>query len=235
MVGPLSPTQATFLHIIHDNARRLVAIANNLIAVAESERGRLELSYAPTDLALLVGEVLESFVSQMKARQLEWRLEVADDVPPAEVDPLRIRQVVSNLLQQRGQIHLSGWSGSRGAGRRAGTGWGPPQFCRLWVQDTGIGIPLEEQPRVWERFYHTNDPLRMARGGMGVGLSIVKSLVEAHGGRVWLESAPGQGSTFTVLLPIRRPPSPAITDIAADEYPSIEEALGKPRLSGPAG
>lgn len=225
MVGSLSPTQATFLHIIHDNARRLVAIANNLIAVAESERGRLELNYVPTDMALLVGEVLESFVPQMKARQLEWRLEVADDVPLAEVDPLRIRQVVSNLLSNAVKFTYPGGRVTVGLAAVPEPGGAPPQFCRLWVQDTGIGIPLEEQPRVWERFYHTDDPLRMAAGGMGVGLSIVKSLVEAHGGRVWLESAPGQGSTFTVLLPIRRPPSPA-TDIAADEYPAIEKALG---------
>jgi PAS domain S-box-containing protein len=228
MVGPLSPTQATFLHIIHDNARRLVAIANNLIAVAESERGRLELNYAPTDLALLVGEVLESFVPQMKARQLEWRLEVADDVPLAEVDPLRIRQVVSNLLSNAVKFTYPGGRVTVGLAAVPEPDGAPPQFCRLWVQDTGIGIPLEEQSRVWERFYHTDDPLRMAAGGMGVGLSIVKSLVEAHGGRVWLESAPGQGSTFTVLLPIRRPPSPATAEIAAGEYPSIEEALREP-------
>ncbi|MFN3762910.1 MAG: sensor histidine kinase [Anaerolineae bacterium] len=113
-------------------------------------------------------------------------------------------------------------SAERGGGAHSRS----PQFCRLWVQDTGIGIPLEEQSRVWERFYHTDDPLRMAAGGMGVGLSIVKSLVEAHGGRVWLESAPGQGSTFTILLPMRRPPSPAAPEIAADEYPPIEVALG---------
>ncbi|MGQ9467002.1 MAG: ATP-binding protein [Anaerolineae bacterium] len=227
IVGPISSTQATFLHVIHDNARRLVTIANNLIAVAESERGHLELNYVPTDLALLVGEVLESFVHQMKARQLEWRLEVADDMLPAEVDPLRIRQVVSNLISNAVKFTYPGGRVTVGLAAVPEPGGAPPQFCRFWVQDTGIGIPLEEQPRVWERFYHTDDPLRMAAGGMGVGLSIVKSLVEAHGGRVWLESAPGQGSTFTVLLPIRRPTSPAIADRAADEYPSVEKALGK--------
>jgi PAS domain S-box-containing protein len=226
MMGPLSYTQTTFLHIIHDNARRLVAIANNLIAIAESERGRLELSYAPTDLTLLVGEILESFISQMKARQLEWRLEVAEDLSPVEVDPLRIRQVVSNLISNAVKFTYPGGRVTVGLALVPEPGGGPPQFCRLWVQDTGIGIPLEEQPRVWERFYHTDDPLRRAAGGMGVGLSIVKSLVEAHGGRVWLESAPGQGSTFTILLPVRRPPSPVTADVTADEYPLIEKAVG---------
>lgn len=226
LVGPLSSTQATFLHIIHDHARRLVGIANNLIAIAESERGHLELNYVPTDMALLVGEVLESFVPQMQARQLEWRLEVADDLPQVEVDPLRIRQVVSNLISNAVKFTYPGGRITAGVATVPEPGGAPPHFCRLWIQDTGIGIPLEEQSRIWERFYHTDDPLRMAAGGMGVGLSIVKSLVEAHGGRVWLESAPGQGSTFTVLLPIRRPSSPALAPGAPDEYPSIEAALG---------
>lgn len=226
LVGPLSHTQANFLQIIHDNARRLVTIANNLIAVAESERGRLELNYAPTDLALVVGEMLESYIPQMKARQLEWQLKVADDLPLVEVDPLRIRQVVSNLISNAVKFTYPGGRVTVGLAAVPEPGGASPQFCRLWVQDTGIGIPLEEQSRVWERFYHTDDPLRMAAGGMGVGLSIVKSLVEAHGGRVWLESAPGQGSTFTILLPIRRPAPPASAEAAADDYPPIGKAMG---------
>lgn len=223
MVGTLSPTQSTFIHIIHDNARRLVTIANNLIAMAESERRRLELNYAPTDLGLLVGEVLESFVPQMKARQLEWRLEVAEGLPAVEVDPLRIRQVVTNLISNAVKFTYPGGRVTVGVTTVPEPDGAPPHFCRIWVQDTGIGIPVEEQTRVWERFYRSENPLRMAAGGLGVGLSIVKSLTEAHGGRVWLESAPGQGSTFTVLLPIRRASPPLA---AADEgYPRIEEAL----------
>ncbi len=224
MVGTLSPTQSTFVNIIHENARRLVTIANNLIAMAESERGRLELNYAPTDLGLLVGEALESFVPQMKARQLEWRLEVADDLPIIEVDPLRIRQVLTNLISNAVKFTYPGGRVTVGVTVVPEPDGSAPRFCRLWVQDTGIGIPVEEQSRIWERFYRSEDPLRMQAGGLGVGLSIVKSLTEAHGGRVWLESAPGQGSTFTVLLPIRPvSPPPAIAD---DNYPSIREALG---------
>lgn len=223
MVGPLAPTQATFIQIIHENARRLVTIANNLIAMAESERGRLELNYAPTDLALVAAEVLESYIPQMKARQLEWRLEVADDLPVVEVDPSRIRQVINNLVSNAVKFTYPGGQVTVGVAPVQEPGETPPRFCRIWVRDTGIGIPLEEQSRVWERFYHTEDPLRMAAGGLGVGLSIVKSLVEAHGGRVWLESVPGKGSTFTVLLPIHRPaPMP---EEQPTPYPSIRDAL----------
>ncbi|MCS7179122.1 MAG: ATP-binding protein [Anaerolineae bacterium] len=225
MVGPLAPTQSTFIHIIHDNARRLVTIANNLIAMAESERGHLELHYAPTDLALVLGEVLEAYIPQMKARQLEWRLEVADHLPVVEADPLRIRQVVNNLVSNAVKFTYPGGRVTVGAAPVPEPGEAEPRFCRIWVQDTGIGIPVEEQPRIWERFYCTDDPLRMAAGGLGVGLSIVRSLVEAHGGRVWLESAPGQGSTFTVLLPIRRASPPATEEV--EGYPVITQALGE--------
>jgi len=74
----------------------------------------------------------------------------------------------------------------------------------LWVSDSGIGIPPAEQTNIWERFYRSTNPPAGEAGGLGVGLYIVKALVEAHGGHVWLESAPGAGSTFTALLPVKR-------------------------------
>ncbi|MCS7283961.1 MAG: ATP-binding protein [Anaerolineae bacterium] len=225
MVGSLTPTQSTFVRIIHENARRLVAIANNLIAMAEAEQGRLRLNYIPTDLALLAAEVVETFIPRMKERQLEWRLEIADDLPLVEVDPVRIRQVLTNLVSNAVKFTYPGGRITVGVATVPEPDGGSPQFCRIWVQDTGIGIPLEEQSRIWERFYRSEDPLRAEAGGLGLGLSIVRTLVDAHGGRIWLESAPGKGSTFTILLPLCRPvpPSPQVDE---DVYPTIERALG---------
>ena len=77
--------------------------------------------------------------------------------------------------------------------------------CKIWVADNGIGISREEQAHIWERFYRPASPLAEEASGLGVGLSIVKSLVEAHSGRVWMESTLGEGSVFTVLLPVKRP------------------------------
>lgn len=222
MTGSLTRTQANFVHIIHDNARRLVAIANNLIALSEAERGRLELEYALTDIPLIIGEVVQAFVPQMKARQLEWYLDIQEDLPLIEADPVRIRQVVANLVSNAVKFTFPGGRITVGASTLQAGGEDQPQFCRLWVQDTGIGIPPSEQSRVWERFYRPADPLRAEAGGLGVGLSIVKSLVTAHGGRVWLDSAPGEGSTFTILLPVRRPPSPLPSE---GGYPDLETAI----------
>lgn len=223
MVGDLTQTQANFIHIIHDNARRMVAMADNLIALSESERGRLELEYAETDLPLIIGEVVQAFVPQMKARELEWSLEIEDDFPLIEADPTRIRQVVANLVSNAVKFTFPGGHITIGAATVRESEGAEPQFCRLWVQDTGIGIPPEEQSRIWERFYRADDPLRAEAGGLGVGLTIVKSLVEAHDGRVWLDSPPGKGSTFTVLLPIRYPPSPLPEE--ESPYPDLETAV----------
>ena len=81
---------------------------------------------------------------------------------------------------------------------------GKPTFFSIWVSDTGVGIPVEEQNRIWERFHRVENSLSLEAGGLGIGLTIARALVEAHGGRVWVDSTLDEGSTFTVLLPIYR-------------------------------
>lgn len=224
MAGELTETQKRLVRTIHENARRMTAMANNLIALAEAERGRLELEYRETDLPLIIGETLQAFIPQMKARQLTWELEIEDGFPPIEADPERIRQVVANLLSNAVKFTPPGGHITIGTAIVREKGITDPHFCRLWVADTGIGIPVEEQHRIWERFYSAEEPLKTEAGGLGVGLAIVKSLVEAHHGRVWVDSAPGEGSTFTLLLPIRRPPAPFTT--GEPDYPDMEAATG---------
>jgi len=223
MAGRLTAAQQRFVRTIHANARRMITIANNLIALAEAERGRLELQYEETDLALILGEVVEAFVPQMRSRQVEWSLEIEDDLPLIEADPERIRQIVTNLVSNAVKYTFPGGRITVGAGLVQGSDEAA-RYCRIWVQDTGIGIPPEEQSLIWERFYRPKDPLRMEAGGLGVGLAVVRSLTEAHGGRVWVDSAPGEGSTFTVLLPIRRPSSSPSEE--GVDYPDLDQAVG---------
>lgn len=224
LAGSLTQTQSNFIHIIHNNARRMVAMANNLIALAESERGRLILEYRETDIPLIIAEVMRAFAPQLEARQLEWEMKIEENFPLVEADPVRMRQVVANLVSNAIKFTFPGGAITVGVATMPSPEEAGPQFYRLWVQDTGIGIPPEEQGRVWERFYRAESPLKIEAGGLGVGLSIVKSVVEAHEGRVWLDSTPGQGSTFTALLPIRRPPSPLPEE--SSPYPDLETAVG---------
>jgi len=204
MAGKVTETQYHFLRIIRDNALRMANLIENLIAVSEIEKEFLKLDYEYTDLHLLIGDVVVSFQSQLKDRQLEIELDLDPELPLVEADPARIRQILDNLVSNAIKFTYPGGHITVAArSLQADEGQQPTQYA-IWVSDTGIGIPAEEQTRIWERFYRPANPLAEEASGLGMGLSIVKSLTEAHGGRVWLESTPGVGSTFTVLLPIRR-------------------------------
>lgn len=204
MVGAVSEAQSHFLRIIRDNALRMVSLTDNLIAVSQIEKGFLKLEYGETDLHLLIGDVVLAFQGQLEARQLEVSLERDDDLSPIEADAGRVRQILDNLVSNAIKFTYPGGHITIGVRLLRDEEERSPTHCAIWVSDTGIGIPPDEQAHIWERFYRPASPLAVEASGLGVGLSIVKSLVEAHGGRVWLESTPGVGSTFTVLLPIKR-------------------------------
>lgn len=169
---------------------RVLTILNTLLDVAEAESGLMRLRLEPTDLCTLVDEIIElyEYVAEEK------KIQITKECPPgliAPADKNRLRQVFANLFDnalkytpEGGKVLVRGTSS-------AGT-------ARIEVQDSGAGIPAEEQPRIWERLYR-GDKSRSQRG-LGLGLSLVKAMVEAHGGRVSVQSAPGQGAKFTVEL-----------------------------------
>ncbi|MBN1814564.1 MAG: PAS domain S-box protein [Anaerolineae bacterium] len=204
MVGPMSEAQAHFLGVICNNALRMGTLAENLIAISELEKGGLKLEYMETDVHLTIGEVVSGSRSALEDRQLELDLKLGDDLPGIEADPARVRQIVDNLVSNAIKFTYPGGRVTIGATLLCDEGERPRTHCAIWVEDTGIGISPEEQEHIWERFYRPANPLAVEASGLGVGLSIVKSLVEAHNGRVWLESTPGVGSKFTVLLPTKR-------------------------------
>ena len=204
MVGAVSEVQSRLLRIISDNALRMVSLTENLVAVSQIEKDFLKLEYGEADLHLLINDVVYSFQGQLEARQLEVSLELDDALPVIEADPARVRQILDNLVSNAIKFTYPGGRITIGAKSLRDDEEQPLRHCSIWVSDTGIGIPLEEQPHIWERFYRPTSSLAAEGSGLSVGLSIVKSLVEAHNGRVWVESAPGVGSTFFVLLPIER-------------------------------
>jgi PAS domain S-box-containing protein len=204
MVGPLSEAQTHFLGIIRDNALRMGSLTENLIAISELERGGLKLEYIETDIHLAVGDVVNGFQSEIEARQLDLVLMLDENLPTIEADPARIRQILDNLISNAVKFTYPGGRVTIGASLLRDEENPSTPHCAIWIEDTGIGISPDEQAHIWERFYRPSSPLAVEASGLGVGLSIVKSLVEAHNGRVWLESTPGVGSKFTVLLPIKR-------------------------------
>ncbi|MEA3396252.1 MAG: ATP-binding protein [Chloroflexota bacterium] len=207
MGGAISTPVNAFIGVIRENAVRMSFIVNNLISVAEIERQRVGLKYQKVELPDLVNEVLERYKERIVERKLRLRKELPRDFPAVEIDPNRVRQILENLLSNAIKFTYPGGQVTIGVQKVTGM-LNEPAFFSLWVADTGVGIPFEEQGRIWERFYRAANPLSVESGGLGIGLSIAKALTEAHGGRIWVDSMPDKGSTFTVLLPVWQPEIP---------------------------
>ncbi|HEY4710984.1 MAG TPA: ATP-binding protein [Candidatus Acidoferrales bacterium] len=179
-----------FLEIIRDHATRLAVLTDDLLKLARIEAGKLEVQFVPVQLAEVIERCTET--SQLKANRKRIALEV--DVPAALPDVLGdaslLRDVVQNLLDNAVQYTPEG-------GRVRVSATAGPREAVVTVDDTGMGIPLADQERIFERFYRVDAARSREAGGTGLGLSIAKHIVEAHGGRLWVESEVGHGSKFS--------------------------------------
>jgi PAS domain S-box-containing protein len=209
VAGSLNPQQCHFLDIVHANTERMVGLVNNLIAVSEMERGPIKIDPRPVDLANVIEESIQAVHAEAAERQLDLTLNLPPDLSPARGDPQRLRQIMDNLLVNA--LHYTPSPGriivwaTEAHLEEEGDGAFPQDYLVVSVRDTGVGIPLEEQERIFEKFYRVDNPLSTEAGGTGMGLAIVKSLVEAHEGRIWVESKPGAGSTFSFVIPASKP------------------------------
>jgi two-component system, OmpR family, phosphate regulon sensor histidine kinase PhoR len=182
-----------FVEAIRSNALRMQRLVDDLLDLSRIESGGWRPTVAPIDVTTLVGEALEGVAGAAAARGIALRTELAPDATTLRGDPLAVRQVLGNLVQnavrytERGSVTV--------VTRRAG------DSIEIAVRDTGIGIPPEHLPRIFERFYRVDAGRSRTVGGTGLGLAIVRHLVEAHGGSVAAESAPGEGTTITARFP----------------------------------
>jgi heavy metal sensor kinase len=191
--GPLDATDCRqLLGSILEECGRLTRLTDQLLALAREDAGRGAETREPVDMAALVREVAETMRPLAEARGLVLELEANGPVP-VRGDPARLRQVFFNVLDNAIKYTPAGTIRVRGE-RRNGAGV-------VAVRDTGIGIPAEHLPRVFDRFYRVDKARSRAQGGTGLGLSIAQSIVAAHGGSIALDSAPGRGTTCTVTLP----------------------------------
>jgi signal transduction histidine kinase len=150
----------------------------------------------PLNLANLVNEAVDRWKPQMLRAGLEARLDVLSDLPPVVGDRKRLAEVLDNLLGN--MVKFSPRGGQATIRLRA-----QHELIHAEIADTGIGIPSDKLAKVFNRFYQADGTSRRRFGGAGVGLALVRKIVEAHGGRVWAESAGlGQGSIFHLVLPI---------------------------------
>lgn len=182
--------------IIHGEATRLTRLIQDLFDLAKLEAGQLEMRLQPMDLATWLPE----FAEAQRPRLEQAGVGLAVQVPAGAAAPIlgdqdRLEQVVHNLLDNAARYSPAGAPVQVGLER-------VPGGVRVYVRDAGPGVPPEEAAHLWERFYQGKDPGKR-KGGAGLGLAIVRSIVQAHGGRVGLDSAPGQGACFWFELPLR--------------------------------
>lgn len=190
----LGPKQAETVEIILDSTRHLVHLLNDLLDLARSNAGRLTIKPIPTEVGALVEDAVRTMRGQTEARNQVLSEEVEDGLPRVNADRDRIRQVLVNLLTNANAYCPEGAT-IRVKARRLDA------EVEIAVIDDGPGIPKEQLVHVFERFTRGDAGLTQRVGGTGLGLAISKSLIELHGGVITAESSPGEGSTFSLLLP----------------------------------
>jgi signal transduction histidine kinase len=181
--------------IIRKESERLTSLINNILDFSRIEAGRKEYDFRETDMRELVRNTLESYRFQIEQNGFAFEEKIAEDVPALRVDREAIARsllnLVNNALKYSQDQKFIGVNLFRDNGS-----------VKLEVVDHGIGIPVQEQRKIFEKFYRVGDPLVHNTKGSGLGLALVRHIVQAHGGEVVVDSAPGRGSKFTIALPV---------------------------------
>ncbi len=204
IAGDLTAKQEEFLRDIRDSGTHLLVLINDILDISKIEAGKMELTFAETDLA----EVVESALTTLRPLIGQKRLDVSSTldprVPVIRADTVRLKQILYNLLSNAVKFTPEGGQIRLEAHRINGD-------VELAVVDTGPGIAPEDQGKLFQEFTQLQAAQQTGQGGTGLGLALVRRLVELHGGRVWVESEVGTGSRFIVRLPIGAgsPPLPA--------------------------
>ena len=206
LVDGVRPLSTAAVADIHQDTQLLARLVGDLRDLSLAEAGQLPLRREPTDLGALVRAGMERFARQAKAKGVRLAVEAARDLPPADVDPDRIAQVLSNLLDNALRHTPAGGVVTICVERGV-----EPRVAQITVRDTGRGIAPEHLSNVFERFYRADGARSRRSGGSGIGLAVVKQLIEAHGGRVWVASVAGEGTSFRFVLPAVAAPGPPTT------------------------
>ncbi len=203
-VGPINDAQANFLATIRSNVERMATLVTDLADVSRIEAGRLKLEFKSTVLREVVDEVARSLQQQIKDKGQVLDITMPEDLPAVWGDRVRLLQVITNLMSNAykytpngGYVYVSAE-----ACENRWDAEGAPQVVHFWVRDTGIGINEEDQKKIFQKFFRSEDAETRKSPGTGLGLNITKSLVEMQGGRIWFESEFRKGTTFHFTVPV---------------------------------
>jgi two-component system phosphate regulon sensor histidine kinase PhoR len=208
-------TNRRFMKILWQNAERLAELTADLMTLSQIEVKTREFAFSPHEVDELLQQAADSVRAIASKKQITVEIEPTPPDLTVECDAGAIHQVLTNLLDNAAKYTPAGGSVTVGARPRDGR-------VEFSVRDTGIGIPAEHIPRLFERFYRVDKARSRELGGTGLGLAIVKHLVMAHRGAVRVESEPNEGSTFYFEIPIHQPLGPLTPDL---RQASLFEAL----------
>jgi signal transduction histidine kinase len=222
--GPITDLQREDLNAIHESGRQLLVLINDILDIAQIEAGAMELAVRSVDFGELAHSVIPTANALLQGRPVAFHYEIEEDLPPVLADPYRLRQVLVKLLSnaakftREGKITLRVWCDANPLALPAQSPGGKvlTDICQerlpgrageimASVIDTGIGIPEKDRDKVFEMFRQLSQPVESIGRGTGLGLAFSKEIVEMHGGKIWFESKEGQGSAFTISLPVSAP------------------------------
>jgi len=203
MAGPINEMQRTDLTAIYSSGQHLLALVNDILDLSKIEAGKVTLDKERLDIHEITAGIISSAIALVGDKPVELREEIAGDVPPIFADRHRVRQIILNLVSnaakftERGRIVL----------RVKPVAENGKRFILCEVEDTGIGISAEHTATIFEPFRQLDSSSARRAQGTGLGLPISRRLAELHGGRLWVKSELGVGSTFYCLLPVEDTPS----------------------------
>jgi signal transduction histidine kinase len=192
------------LNTIIKNATRLKDIVENLSDVDNMQTGVARVRSRKVSLAKITEDVVLTFQDEAKARNITITKELGDSPYYVEADGVKINIALSNLVKNAIQFTDEGGHVHVLVEEDSG-------YVKVAVSDDGIGVPAKDLPKLFDRFFQVEGHLTRKHGGMGLGLSVARSMIELHGGRIWVESEEGKGSTFTFLLPVETEVKPVVS------------------------
>jgi signal transduction histidine kinase len=196
--GPLTPMQRDCLDAAHLIVRQLWRLIVDINDLVQSDLGRLTLNKERVDIGGLIRTTVTRMTPLIEGTRMRVEMEIATSLPATQVDPVRFGQILTNLLANAIKFSEPGTVVKLSAYAAEDAVW-------VSVQDTGPGVLPEDTERIFERFVKGTHTPRQDASGLGLGLAVVRQLVTLHGGQVWVESTPGNGSTFFFTLPIEQP------------------------------
>lgn len=201
-LGVLTTEQKTFLFKAYESNDRMISLVNDMLGADRIESGKMRYSFQPIQLLDVIDNVLYELLPQANARSLTISFgDRPSDLPKVDADPERIRAVFQNLIENAVKYSRNGGTILIGARKE------PHGMLLVSIKDDGIGIPKEQQKNIFNRFFRASNAVKAETDGSGLGLYIVKNIIERHGGKIWFQSAEGDGVTFYFTLPVSKQPA----------------------------